>query len=235
MNTHIEIYCDESRPELFVRAAADKNPTMTLIGSIWLPAAERKPIKMALSELRRTHDVWGEMKWTKVSPSKLNFYFAAIDLFFASELRFRAIVVDSSKLDLNTFHKSDSELGFYKFYYQMLHQWMVPGAQYDIFCDDKVNRDRTRLATLGQVLRNANPSSRVDTIQAVNSTESVLVQLCDLLLGATQSRINSSNRGSVAKQALVEHIESHLKRKIGATWPSEKKFNVFVIRLTTAG
>jgi hypothetical protein len=227
----VEVYCDESRPELFVRSAADKNPAKTLIGSVWLPAEQRATYKQAISTLRQTHDVWGEVKWTKVSPSRLDFYLALVDFFFESDVRFRCIVVDSAKLDLKTFHQADSELGFYKFYYQLLHQWILPDSTYNIFCDSKVNRDRTRLTTLGQVLRNAKAQSTVENIQAVSSAESVLVQLCDLLLGAVQSRMNSSNRGSSAKEALVAHIEAKIGHQIGPTWPSEQKFNVFQIHL----
>ena len=235
MNTRIEVYCDESRPELFVRSAAEKDPAHTLIGSLWLPAAERTELKKAIRDLRQRHNAWGEFKWTKVSPNRLDFYLDLVDLFFTSTLRFRCIVVDSGKLDLEKFHNADHELGFYKFYYQLLHQWIAPGAEYDIFCDDKVNRDRKRLETLGQVLRNAKSASQVNNIQAVNSAESVLVQLCDLLLGATQARINGSGNGSQAKAAVLARIERHLGHAIGPTYPSAWKFNVFKIRLTSGG
>ncbi|WP_199182602.1 DUF3800 domain-containing protein [Cryobacterium sp. N19] len=226
----IEIYCDESRPELFV---SEFPPAAnTLIGSLWILGAQRDAFKTAIGALREEYGVWGEIKWTKVSPAKIDFYRALVDLFLTSPgMRFRCIVIDTVRLDMRRFHNSDSELGFYKFYYQMLTHWIDDGLSYRIFCDDKVNRDRTRLQTLGRVLQNGHPASRVEHVQAVQSTESVMIQTCDLLLGMAQAVFNESNRGSEAKRSLIAHLESGLGRPIAPTWQTERKFNIFKISL----
>jgi hypothetical protein len=74
----------------------------------------------------------------------------------------------------------------------------------------------------------------VSRIAAVSSGESVLVQLCDLLLGATQARFNQSNTGSAAKLELTEYLESGIGHRIGPTWKTERKFNVFRIELAAS-
>lgn len=230
-----EVYCDESRPELFVANLDATLPSNALIGSLWLPAALRKEMKAKVRALRGAYGKWGEAKWGKVSPSSLDFYRALVDLVLLDDrVRFRCIVVDASKLDLQRFHQSDGELGFYKFYYQLLCHWLVPGASYSIFCDDKVNRDKGRLATLGRVLQNARRHSALRRIESIDSSESVITQLCDVLLGAVQAKFNGSNAGSNAKLALIAHIEQRLGHEIAATYFSEHQFNVFRIQLSGA-
>jgi hypothetical protein len=49
--------------------------------------------------------------------------------------------------------------GFYKFYYQVLHHWILDNNEYTVFCDLKQNRDRSRLTTLKRVLNTANRTS----------------------------------------------------------------------------
>ncbi|MCD1267820.1 DUF3800 domain-containing protein [Microbacterium sp. MEC084] len=225
-----EVYCDESRPELFV--GSHPNVGKSVIGSVWMPAEFRSTFKQDITALRARHDTWGEFKWNKVSPARLDFYRALVDYFFSTEsLSFRAIVIDAGRLNHERFHQSDAELGFYKFYYQLLTHWIAPSTAYAIFCDDKVNRDRNRLQTLHTVLQNANRRSIVRSLQAVPSNQSTPVQLCDVLMGATQWRANGSTGSSTAKSTVVADVEARLGHRLGPTYVAERKFNIFEIRL----
>lgn len=203
-----------------------------MIGSLWLPAALRPQFKGEIHELRERFRVWGEMKWRKVSPSQLSFYEALVDWYFShgENLRFRCIAVNRTEVDLSR-HQHDPELGFYKFYYQLLHHWIRPDNDYRIFCDLKSNRDPERLAVLARCLSNARPDARVEGIQSLPSDEVVLLQLCDVLLGAASSRLNGTLHSGTAKAALVGRLEHALGHSIAHTRRDEKKFNVFAIRL----
>jgi len=226
-----EVYCDEALPDLFT----SKKPRAQylMIGALWLPADLREEAKAKIARLRERHNVHGEMKWRKISPSRVDFYAEVIDLFFAygSDMRFRCIAVDHEKTNLEDFHDGDGELGFYKFYYQLLHHWILDFNEYTVFCDLKSNRSPTRLAELRKVLRNANLSAEIVNVQPLPSGQLVLMQLCDILLGAANSRLNFEAPASPAKLAIVERIEARLGRKIAPTWKSEEKFNVFKINL----
>lgn len=229
-----DVYCDESKHDLLSLEAAARDGYF-LIGSIWLPMRSRLNTKHAIKSIRAKHNFRGEIKWNKVSESKLPFYKELIDCFFeSSDISFRCIAVDSKKIDLNAFHESDHELGFYKFYYQLLHNWVKPSNEYNIFVDYKSMKDKDRLPTLKRVLNNANPLSNILNIQSVHSRESDLIQLCDLLLGLTQSRINKSNQGSQSKLEILKYAETRLGKVIGQTASTENKFNVFVIQLSGA-
>ena len=226
-----EIYCDESRPELLV-PRGQVNEKFSLLGSLWLPDHNREATKQHIKSLRAKHGTWGELKWTKVSNSKLEFYKELVDLFFDQELlSFRAIAINSSQLNVKVHHNNDPELGYYKFYYQLLSHRLRAGDEYAIYMDHRKNRVPTRLHQLKLVLSRAKPQSTVKNLQAIPSRESDLLQLCDVLLGLTQSRLNASNRGSTAKETLLAHAEHRLGHAIQPTHVLESKFNIFQIRL----
>lgn len=234
--TSWEVYCDETHPELFVAGPEAKVSTHAAIGSVWIRTVDRAMLKRRINVLRTSYNIWGEAKWTKVTESSLEFYKALSDLVLTDTgVRFRSIVIDATQLDLRRYHEDDPELGFYKFYYQMLRPWLWPGDSYRLFCDRKVNRDTSRLSTLGTVLGNAVRSARVDSVEAVDSHESALTQVCDVLLGAVQAKFNKSNTGSASKAALLAHIEMRLGHQLGATTAGEQQFNVFKIRLSAGG
>lgn len=203
-----------------------------MIGSLWLPAEQRNELKQKINILRENHNTHGEIKWSKISPSRVAFYLGLVDLFFDYEdnLRFRCIAVDRTELNMSL-HDNDGELGFYKFYYQLLHHWVLDFNEYRFFCDAKSNRDLSRLGILKRCLSKANLSATVSDVQFLPSHEVVLIQLCDMLLGAASSRINKTTGASTAKQAVLKQIEHRLGHPLAATVWSEKKFNIFKIRL----
>lgn len=226
---NFDVYCDESGPELL--HSQKPQSRYLVIGSLWLPQEFRAVGKEAIHELRNRHGIGSEFKWRKVSPSKAAFYDELVQWFFSAglDLRFRAIVVDREKVNLVDFHEGDGELGFYKFYYQLLLHWSRECNRYTVFCDYKQNRLPSRLATLARCLNHANLSSEIQ-VQAIRSDESVFIQLCDLLTGLTHARYNSPAKLGPAKQALLARAETALGHPIRATNAAEQKFNIFEIR-----
>ncbi|MEL6361758.1 MAG: DUF3800 domain-containing protein [Pseudomonadota bacterium] len=226
-----EVYCDETLPDLFT--SASPNGRYLMIGSLWLPADMREAAKTRISELRSKHKVHGEIKWRKISPAKQDFYIDLIDMFmsFGLDMRFRCIAVDRTEVNMGRLN-GDAELGFYKFYYQAIHHWILDNNDYRIFCDLKLNRDRSRLSTLRTVLDHANRTSKIEAVQSLPSPEVVLLQLCDVLLGTVSARMNERGNVGDGKAAVVEHLERRLDReRLGPTAAAERKFNVFRIRL----
>lgn len=227
-----EVYCDEALPDLFT--SQKPRSEYLMIGGLWIPSDLRNEVKSKIKDIREKHQAWGEIKWTKVSPSKLGFYEDLIDLFmsYGKDMRFRCIAVAHKQVNM-ALHKNDKELGFYKFYYQLLHHWIYDFNEYSIFCDAKTNRDNNRLHDLRSCLANSNLSSSIEQVQALPSRQVVLIQLSDLLLGMASSRMNETLGVGTAKEALVKRMESHLNVKaLQATARTEEKFNIFNIQLT---
>ena len=204
-----------------------------VIGSLWLRADDRTEFKSDIQELRNKHKIGGEFKWQKVSPSKLDFYLDLISWFnrIGNRLRFRCIAVDQKKVNLIHYHDNDQELGFYKFYYQMLHHWIMDFNDYAIFCDFKSNRKGDRLHVLNECLSAANLSSNITNTQAIRSNDSLLIQLSDILTGAASAKLNDKLIEDSAKYKTVCKLEETLGRRIQHTSKSEQKFNVFIIDL----
>ena len=228
---NFDVYCDESRPDLL--SSKNSPSEFLVIGSLWLKTDDRDTYKESIHELRNIHRIGGEFKWQKISPSKATFYLELIDWFYkqGENLRFRCIAVEQQKVNLLHYHDNDQELGFYKFYYQLIHHWILDFNKYTIFCDFKSNRRLDRLHVLKRCLEQSNLSSTIENVQAVRSRESVLIQLTDVLTGAAAARLNETLVTGSAKNEVANRLEKHLKRKIGHTWKNEQKFNVFVIDL----
>ena len=89
---NFEVYCDESRTEYFY-AQMPGEESYVLIGGLWIEATEREDYKAKIKALRETHDVYGEFKWNRVSPSRQQFYLALVRLFFEEAMRFRYAVI----------------------------------------------------------------------------------------------------------------------------------------------
>lgn len=226
----IDVYCDESHPDLF---ASNASPfSYMVIGGLWCEKSGRSQLKQEIHGIRDRHRVGGEFKWQKVSESKSDFYQDIIEWFFqkGEAIRFRCIVVDKNRVDLSRYHAGDPELGFYKFYYQLLKHWIKEDNIYSIFVDFKTNRRRDRLAVLGSCLNSSCPGARIETVQAIRSGESVLIQLTDFLAGSVSAILNRSIVGNQAKCEAIRLIESYIGGTIRGTGLWERKFNVFVIQ-----
>lgn len=223
-----EIYCDESGLE----ALSDKEAHLfSGIGGIWFPAKYRPAFKQEMKRIKNKYGIKGELKWQKMSPAYYDLYKDVIDYFFSSHIRFRAIVIETDKVNHIKFNNNDSELGFYKFYYQLLHHWILDFNQYDVFVDLKTNRIKGRLNELQKVLQNANLSSRINQVQGLPSQESLGIQLADFLTGLTLAKFNSELT-SKAKLSLIKYVEeTYIGNSIRPTPKWKEKFNVFQIDL----
>lgn len=223
-----EIYCDESCWE----ALYDKDSHhYAAIGGIWIPAEKRKEVKTFIGNLKAKYGLYGEMKWKRVCPKSVEMYKELVNMFFDDEqIRFRAICIKASEVNHDRFNAGNSELGFYKFYFQLIHHWMLMGNSYQVFVDYKTNGYQHRVQELGTILNNAS-TAELTQIQSLPSEESVLIQLADVLTGAVASAFNSQTMLSASKQSIRELIEKRLGHSINGTPVSETKFNVFSINL----
>jgi hypothetical protein len=203
------VYCDES-----CHLEHDGVPVMAW-GAVACQAGETRAVGEAIRALKAAHGLRAgfEAKWTKVSPAKVAFYLALIDLFLADErLRFRGLVVpDKSKLDHGRFAQSHDEW-YYKMYFTMLRPMFCAPHRYRIYLDVKDTRGGPKTRKLHDVLANSLYDfnhQTVERVQQVRSHESELSQIADLLIGA----LTYANRGlatSAAKAAILERLRARL-------------------------
>lgn len=224
-----EIYCDESGLE----ALTDKNAHLySGIGGIWIPAEQRDNFKRGMNFIKEKYHIKGELKWKKVSPTYFDLYKEVFDFYFKEDyIRFRVILVESNKVNHIKFNNEDSELGFYKFYYQLLKHWIFDFNSYAIYTDLKQDRNKGRLNELAKVLNYSNLTSTITQIQGLPSEQSLGIQLADILTGLVVSKFNKEIKGAT-KQKLISYVEEkYLSREITPTSKWEEKLNIFKINL----
>ena len=81
-------------------------------------------------------------------------------------------------------------------------------------------------------MNNKEHPNSVERIYAIDSHESVFLQLEDILMGATSYKMNFGNNGnSEIKLELISYLESKLGHELKPTDRNATKFNLFKIRL----
>lgn len=223
------VYCDESRHE---HATGDH---YMAIGGLWVPRDDKQQLTTELRNVFRKNGLGGEVKWSKVSAAKLDAYKAVVDFFFErTELTFRTIVVEHSKIDATTYHGGDRELGFYKFYYEMLVKWLVSGNEYLVLLDFKMNKGAERYATLRTFLeRKLRGQAWISDLTVIDSAQSPLAQLADLLTGAVAATWCGHRAGSPKEKlaAYVAERDGRSSLRVANGGPGLCKLNIFRIDL----
>lgn len=221
------LYCDES-----CHLQRDGQPVMVL-GAMQVPLDMVPVVSSALRDLKAQYGMSRsfEAKWTKVSPSRVDFYQALIEYFFEQpDLRFRAIVAnDKQKLQHESFEQ-DHDTWYHKMYFEMLRFLITPAHRYRIYIDIKDTRGGAKARTLHNVLgRNIHDFRHeiVERVQILRSDEVEVLQLADLLVGAV-SYANRGQEASAAKRQLVTFIEARSGRRLTMSSPlAAMKVNVF--------
>lgn len=212
------VYCDESR---------QTQDRYMVFGGIIIRASALSAFNQAMRLWRESHGMLAELKWAKVSDRKLGEYKSLVDLFFSlagkGTLHFRSVVFDTSQIDYRTFHESDRELGFYKFFYQFLLHAFGPYVTTDadrlvVFFDQRVTRYRfsTLYVVLNRGIRKkyGRGVDAVRNIQAVVSHDCDVIQVADVLIGAVGYQNNDCHLRPGARRAKIE-LADYIAAKAG--------------------
>lgn len=226
------IYCDES-----CHLEHDGINAM-VIGAVWCPKSKIKEINKRIKEIKIRNNVSekAELKWTKISPSKIDLYKDIVNYFFDDDdLYFRAVLIpDKSKLNHEKFNQSHNEW-YYKMYFEMLSVILHPKNKYDIYIDIKDTNSYKRSQKLKEVCSNSMfdfSEKIIKRLQPIRSDEVQIMQLVDILIGA----VCYHNRDfaldfekSEAKIELVNLISKRSRYSLKkSTLLKEEKFNLFV-------
>jgi len=234
MSNIYNIYCDES-----CHLENDKQPIM-LIAGVWCPKTEVKNISHDITTLQKKHNACGEIKWTKLSPSRLDFFKEIIEYFFNnSNLHYRCLVVNNKeRLDHALFNQGSHDLFYYKMYFSMLKAILSPEYKYNIYLDIKDTRSYNKIIQLKEVLCNNQfdfTGQMIENIGQIRSEESSIMQIADLLTGAV-GYINRNLSTSKAKQTIVELVKARSGFSLNhPTSLREAKFNLFFFSPSISG
>ena len=221
MNKTFNIYCDES-----CHLENDHKDFMFL-GSISSAFNQVRLHTSRIDEIKKKHRFFAKIKWSHVSKSKYHFYSELIDYFFGTDLKFRAIGIDKSKINHQYFAQTHDEF-YYKMYYQLLNHKTNSLYSYNVYLDIKDTLSASKVRKLREILNIRYGVFR--SVQNIRSQESVLMQLADFLLGAISYYKNNSEKKNQAKVLLTERIINKSGINLDKTNYSEK-LNLFFIEL----
>lgn len=221
------IYCDES-----CHLENDRQKVMVL-GAIWCFKDKAQEIARRIRERKQEHGLTQEfeIKWTKVSPSKRDFYLNVIDYFFDDDdLHFRALIVpDKSKLKHSEFGQTHDDW-YYKMYFDMLKVIISPDYRYRVYLDIKDTRGVRKVQKLHEVMSNAKCDFKrniIEFMQLVHSHDIQMLQLADLLIGAI-SYLNRGLSGNEAKESIIARMRERSGYSLTqTTLYRENKMNLF--------
>ena len=206
------VYCDET-----CHLEHDGINDM-VIGAVWCPQNKLREINQRIKEIKTRNGIspTTELKWTKVSPAKVQAYKDIIDYFFDDDdLHFRAIIIpNKSKLNHATFHQTHDDW-YYKMYFDMLKVILSPKDRYEIYIDIKDTNSYRKAQKLKEVCSNSMydfSQSVIQRLQPVRSDEIQIMQLVDLLIGAVGYQNRVFPNGTTRSQAKIDIIELIKKR-----------------------
>lgn len=228
MSELYNVYCDES-----CHLENDGINVMTL-GALWCPVVKRAEISKRLREIKVKHGLSAdfEIKWTKVSKGRLDFYLDVIDYFFDDDdCHFRGLVVpDKTVLNHHNFGQTHDDW-YYKMYFVMLTSIFDPESKYRVYIDIKDTLGHEKITKLHDVVCNSHydfSQHMIEKMQRIHSHEAEQLQVADLLIGA----LAYLHRGLTTNQAKLDLI-SRIKERSGYqltrnTLIRESKFNLLI-------
>ena len=220
------VFCDESW-----RTTRGGGARVT-VGAMICPLSEVHPCAEAMRSLKARYGAKPdfEVKWTKVSPAKADFYKEIIDLFFHRDaLRFVGAVAEPGTTpeeeERIPRHGMREELDR-----RLLGAVLQGPHRYRIYTGVTDTRGGARLRRLRETVDALPPGNgrpRVERIQQIRAGESELLQLTDLLTGAL-AWANRGRGGNAGKAAIVARLQERFGQEApGDSFaPQDPKFHV---------
>lgn len=227
------IFCDES--------VSTGKFYSNFYGGLIVGASQYQRVTDQLNALKLSLNLFGEIKWSKVTERYLPKYEEMVRAFFgevaASNLKVR-IMLSQNAHQPQGLTAEDLEQGYYKLYYQFIKHafglsYIPPRPEqtrlkiyFDQFPDtgEKVERFKGFIAGLQDTphLKPARLRIEREDITEVRSHEHVLLQCLDIVLGAMSFRLNDMhreklpgqrNRGkrTIAKESLYKTILNEIQ------------------------
>lgn len=225
------IFCDESCH------LEHDNSNYMVLGAISCPENKKEEIYNEIKKIKTKHNLSEnfEIKWTKVSEGKIEFYEEIIDYFFRKkELHFRTVVASKENLRFYTeIPGDDYPTWYYKIYFLLLNSMIYGDETYRIFIDIKDSLGGKRVKELKEVLCNNIYDFKgkvIKDIAQIHSHSSQVLQITDLLIGAMSynARELNTNKGKIMLINKIKEKLVPLKIDIEKTTRKrEEKFNIF--------
>lgn len=213
MKNTIHIFADESR---------HVHDRFMVLGGISYNLMTISLITKKVQDLRNKYNFFSEFKWTNVSDKYLNLYEELLFIFLNDKNGiFKALIIDRQKLNHKQFNQNNKEIGFYKFYYQLILNMFAKdnlesNTKYVIHLDKR--KTSYKLEELRFYL-NIGFSSKFKTniieypfrsVEVLDSKKSDILQINDLLIGAIgyyKNEYHLKKNCKTSKYSLIKFIQ----------------------------
>jgi len=228
MNNDIRIYIDES-----CHLEHDKFPVMC-VGGVYVSENKWQSISKQIKDIKLRHHSPTELKWNKVSSSRISLYKELIDFFFNNrDLCFHALLIKHKEnINNERYNKGDHNIFYYKSMFYLIRDQKTLNT-YKVYMDIKDNRGKARLNKLSEVLGKVCGKGKYNYFQNIRSEESQFIQLTDFFIGAiVYKQRNDIEKNSSIKNKIIDYIELKSGYSItGSTPPWEDKFKIWDFQL----
>ena len=200
-----------------------------VLGALACPKSKVKSISKQIKDIKISNEISSEfeIKSTKVSMGKFDFYQELLTYFIIeNDLKFRAVIVDKNILDHKKFQQTEDDF-YYKISYTLFRYFMLGENNY-IYIDHKDTNSHSNGQYLQEVLNNG--LRRYDKnyiVQQIDSRESNLLQMSDLLIGLVTYDCRNLQTNS-AKLKLIEYLVQKTGKSISETtsYTTENKIDI---------
>lgn len=224
------IFCDES---------SQTGHRFFVLGGLYHDE-NHEDIENELEAIKLKYWLMDEVKWGKCPKKPGQFfegYKALIDGFARLPIYMKIIIVDTGKypLDHPTHFDGDAELGYFKFYYQLLYSGIISRnseRNYLVLVDEHEVANKDRIVDLERCINRSaqrqgfadmEDGSRCCNIEEAPSWKYHSIQLADLLIGAVAAHWNKKVSNPV-KLSLIQHLSDTLDQDLGkaSSWGYNK-------------
>lgn len=233
-----EVYADES---------CQTGHHYMVLGGLIVPRDQLHTILSDLKAARKRHNMTKEMKWEKISRTRLDAYMEYADVFFRhsenDNIHFHSVTINARRMDHKRFNYGDRELGFSKYIYQLLIKFgRLYASNGNLYCyldrrTTKYNTDELQVILNNGIKKRWNISTKpFRRVMFRDSKSTELLQLNDILLGALASRSNGYHERPGASAAKTQMGEFVVRRAgivdpLRSTPISQVRFTIWPIQM----
>lgn len=209
--------------DIYIDESSQTQNRFLVLGGIIVPTKHLPELEQHIRSLRLPELPKGEMKWTKVSPSKLAAYERVVTGILRPPagplelMEFHSLVVDTSKLKDKVFNGGSREIGFNKEVYQLCQKFgrTHKGKLYYVYLDYRDTDSRPGelrdIVNRGIMRKQPEADWPYRRVHFRNSAECLSLQVVDIFIGAIAFKLNghyASPDASGAKRQLSDRIMS---------------------------
>lgn len=146
------------------------------------------------------------------------------------DINFKAtVVLNKNLLNHKQYNAGSHNNFYYKMFYYTLRDFLQPDREYRIYLDYMDTLGSKKAKKLCDVLKKGAHFELPVSTTIIQSYESQIIQLCDLLIGAISYKNRDDiKHSSIIKQQIITYLEQKLCHQLDYATPQwEEKFNIF--------